>query len=357
MKKLKAGVIGCGFIAQAQWLHYIHELEQYEMAALCDVSHELLEHTGKLYGVNRLYTDWRELLAQEDIEAVIILTNCHEDVCVAAAQAKKHVLVEKPLCENPAQAARIVEAVEKSGVTFMVGEMKRYDPGFLYAEKLFNELKDIWMIEAIDLSDGLEHSTQEICQIKIPTDIPKELLVSYDEAFEKGLRGVTGKLPGRLYEKLLICGVHFIDLLRAAFRDPEKVLGCDIWNDGNMVACEMKYGKDSRAFFKVGITNYKQFIEEITAYGKEKTVTVRFPNPLLKNAPTMVEVRETVDNMIVEQFISPSYEESFRNELVYFHECVTGSLTPRTSAQEGKKNLELLAAIFDCYARGAGDEG
>ena len=357
MKKLKTGVIGCGLIAQTEWLHYLHELEQYDVVALCDASREILDYFGHFYGVERLYTDWHELLAQDDIEAVVILTNAHEEVCIAAAKAKKHVLVEKPLCENPVQGERIVKAVEESGITFMVGEMKRYDPGFLLAEKMFKELKGIWMIEAIDLSDGLEHSVNEICQVRFPSDIPKELIAAQEQTIEEGLRGVTGDLPTQLYEKLLVCGVHFIDLLRASFGDPEEVMNCDIWNDGYIVACELKYGANSRAFFKVGITNYKEFIEEITAYGEDKIVTVRFPNPLLKNAPTVVEVRETVDNMIVEQIISPSYEESFRNELVYFHECVTQSLEPRTSVQEGKKNLDLLNAIFASYARRVRNEG
>lgn len=350
--KLRVGVIGCGFIAQTQWLHYIHELKQYEMAALCDASQQLLEHFGRYYGVNRLYTDWRELLTQQDIDAVIVLTKCHEEICIAAAKAGKHVLVEKPLCENPQQAQRIAEAVEQTGITLMIGEMKRYDPGFLYAEKLFREMDDIWMIQARDFSDGLQGSYREICPVLVGDDVPESVIQAQSKAFDEGLRGVTEALPGKLYETLLMCGAHNIDLIRAAFGDPQKVLSCEIWNGGDTLAATLDYGPNCKAFFDVGLTNYKWFDEEITAYGKDKVVTVRFPNPIQKNAPTVVEVRAMQDGAIVEQRIEASYEESFKAELVHFFDCVTGKMLPRTNVEVGKKDIELMATIFQVYAKG-----
>ncbi|MBT9776872.1 hypothetical protein GPL15_10185 [Clostridium sp. MCC353] len=349
-KKLHAGVIGCGFIAQTQWLYYLHELDEFEMAALCDASKELVDYYGDYYGVKKRYTDWRLLLEDKEIDAVIVLTKCHEEICIAAAANKKHVLVEKPLCENLEQACRIEEAVNTSGVILMVGEMKRYDPGFQYAMQCFQNMKDIWMIRARDFSDGLQRSYGQIYPVRFAADIPDEVKEKTAAEFEKGLRGVTKELPGNLYETLLMCGVHNIELMRASFGEPKKILHCDIWNEGETLSCEMDYGDKCRAFFEVGLTNYKWFDEEITVYGDEKAVTVRFPNPLLKNAVTEVIVKENSDGAVVEKRIEASYSEAFKNELIHFYQCVTEHKKPWTSIEEGKTDIKIMQEIFSSYA-------
>ena len=64
-KRLKVGVIGCGLIAQVMHLHYLRELsEQFEIAALCDVSEELRAACARDYGVTQTFADWRDLIAQ-----------------------------------------------------------------------------------------------------------------------------------------------------------------------------------------------------------------------------------------------------------------------------------------------------
>ena len=73
-KRLKVGVIGCGLIAQVMHLHYLRELaEQFEIAALCDVSEDVRAACARDYGVRQTCADWRELIAL-DLDAVLVLT-------------------------------------------------------------------------------------------------------------------------------------------------------------------------------------------------------------------------------------------------------------------------------------------
>ena len=98
------------------WLPYVHELDEYDIIAFSDISNKLLDYYGNLYGVKKCYMDWHDLLRDEEVEAVIVLNSNHTEVCIEAAKAKKHILVEKPLCENIDQAKEIEKAVLENHV-------------------------------------------------------------------------------------------------------------------------------------------------------------------------------------------------------------------------------------------------
>lgn len=357
MKKiLKVGVIGCGQVAQIAWLPYLHELDEYQIIALSDISEELLDYYGKLYGVKKRYTDWHQLITEKDVDAVIVLTSNHTEICIAAANAGKHILVEKPLCENPRQAEQISEAVCRNGVTLMVGEMKRYDSGYRYARELIQNMKGLRMIRVRDVCDGLAASQPEIYQSRRRKDVPPQIKEIEKVAFENGMKEVTGVLPVDLYYRLLLAGVHDIDIMRAAFGEPEGVAYCDIWDDGNMLMAELDYGNKVKAIVEIGFTNQKWFDEELTAYGLNQTITVKFPHPYIRNCPTLIRVIENDNGKISEKEISVSYDEAFRNELLHFHACITEKKVPETHIGEGKRDIELLSQIFECYARRVSNE-
>lgn len=72
-----------------------------------------------------------------------MLTINHTEICVAAAEAGLHLLIEKPLCDNLEQAELIRQAVVENHVTLMIGEMKRYDPGYLLGRNLIRNMKGL----------------------------------------------------------------------------------------------------------------------------------------------------------------------------------------------------------------------
>ena len=124
---LKVGVIGVGSISELHIKPYL-ENDQAELVALCDLNEERLAEKGELYGVNSLYTDYQELLKNEEIDAVSICTwnNSHAEIAVAALEAGKHVLVEKPLSMTVEEALQVEAAVEKTGNILQVGFVRRH---------------------------------------------------------------------------------------------------------------------------------------------------------------------------------------------------------------------------------------
>ncbi len=110
-------------------LHYLRELsDRFQIAAVCDLSRTVVDRVGEAYGVDRRFTDWTALL-EEPLDAVLLLTTgSHEPMAIAAAQAGRHVFIEKPIALSEAEGQAIIAAGKKAGVRLMVGYMKRYDP-------------------------------------------------------------------------------------------------------------------------------------------------------------------------------------------------------------------------------------
>ncbi|MFC4025076.1 Gfo/Idh/MocA family protein [Oceanobacillus longus] len=124
---LKVGVIGVGSISEFHIKPYL-ENDQVELLALCDLNEERLTEKGALYGVSELYSDYHELLKNKEIDAVSICTwnNSHAEIAVAALEAGKNVLVEKPLSMTVDEALQVEAAVEKTGKIVQVGFVRRH---------------------------------------------------------------------------------------------------------------------------------------------------------------------------------------------------------------------------------------
>ncbi|WP_135547946.1 Gfo/Idh/MocA family protein [Paenibacillus cymbidii] len=127
MKTIKVGVIGLGSISSYHTQHYA-EHPQAELYALCDINEARAQAAGAKYGVSRVYTDYLEMLADPALEAVSVCTwnDSHAELTIAALEAGKHVLVEKPLCKSVEEAERIEAAVRRTGKLVQIGYVRRF---------------------------------------------------------------------------------------------------------------------------------------------------------------------------------------------------------------------------------------
>ena len=135
MKKIRLGLIGIGkggsAVAQSQ--KGLPEIELTAIAA--DVgAHE----AAKLYGVGKYYSDYRQLLADDQIDAVFIATpnHLHCEMAVAAAKAKKHILCDKPMALNLTEADTMITSAKENNVKLMVGFVERFNVAFASAKQI-----------------------------------------------------------------------------------------------------------------------------------------------------------------------------------------------------------------------------
>src|SRR5690349_11971706 len=116
---LRVGVIGCGGIAQMMHLPFLRSLpNQFYIQAISDLSPQLMQAIGNLYNVprERQFTDFHDLV-QQDLDAIVVLSGgTHAPPVLAAIEAGKHVLVEKPLCFTLREADAIAEAAKRAQV-------------------------------------------------------------------------------------------------------------------------------------------------------------------------------------------------------------------------------------------------
>lgn len=131
MKKLKVAIIGCGGIANNKHFPALQsQSEKAEMVAFCDVIKERAEKACEQFGADgaKVYTDYNELLKDDAIDIVHVCTPnvSHSPITVAAFEAGKHVLCEKPMAHNTEAAKLMLDAWKKSGKKFTIGYQNRF---------------------------------------------------------------------------------------------------------------------------------------------------------------------------------------------------------------------------------------
>ncbi|RWQ25519.1 Gfo/Idh/MocA family oxidoreductase [Mesorhizobium sp.] len=129
-RRLRVGVLGCGPIAQFAHLESCVKAGNADLYAICDAAPDLLARMGATYEPQKMYSDYEAMLADPELEAVIVATSdaYHVPMSIRALNAGKHVLCEKPIGTSVEEGEALAEAVRRSGKILQVGHMKRFDP-------------------------------------------------------------------------------------------------------------------------------------------------------------------------------------------------------------------------------------
>ncbi len=136
--KVGVGVIGVGGISNYVHLPGLRLCPQAEIVALCDSNADLLQQRAREYAVEHTFTDYHALLEHPAVDAVVVATPTimHAPIALAAIAAGKHVLVEKQLAMNYAEAVRMYEAATRAGVQHMTAFTYRFVPAMRYLRHL-----------------------------------------------------------------------------------------------------------------------------------------------------------------------------------------------------------------------------
>ncbi len=136
---VKVGIIGCGGIANGKHMPSLQKVEGCQMVAFCDIIPERAEEAAAVYGTPEaaVYTDYKELLKDPAIDVVHVCTpnRSHSTITVAALEAGKHVMCEKPMAINSAEAEKMLDAAKKSGKLLTIGYQNRFRPDSLYMKE------------------------------------------------------------------------------------------------------------------------------------------------------------------------------------------------------------------------------
>jgi len=138
MNNLGIAIIGCGGITLQNHLPGLAMCPDTKVVALCDSDAATLQRASQQTGVTVTSTNYHDIVTRDDVQAVIIATPnfVHAPIALAAIAAGKHVLCEKPIAMNFAEAKAMVDAAEKAGVRHMTAFTYRFVPAMRYLAHL-----------------------------------------------------------------------------------------------------------------------------------------------------------------------------------------------------------------------------
>ena len=201
---LRVGVLGCGPIAQAAHFESCTKARNATLHAICDVADDLRERMAATHAPERQYKDYDSMLADPELEAVIIATSdaFHVPAARRALEAGKHVLCEKPLATSVEEAESLRDIAKASGRILQVGHMKRFDAGLQAAKRFI----DTEMGQMVALKAWYCDSTHRYPM----TDAVQPLMVT-SKAAKKPAENPKADLD-RYY--MLAHGSHLVDVAR-----------------------------------------------------------------------------------------------------------------------------------------------
>lgn len=347
MDKIRIGVIGTGSIAM-EHLRAYQKNPYVEIYALCDINAELLAKRAAEFGVERTYTNCEDMLKLPEIDAVSVCTwNCaHAPCTIAALNAGKHVLCEKPMAMNAEEARAMKEAAEKNGKLLMIGFVRRFgnDCDILkdligndqfgeiyYAKATYlrrNGNPGGWFGEKARSGGGplIDLGVHVIDLARYLLGGPKPVSV-YGATFRKlgnrpDVKGGKAYLSARANDTT-VCDVE--DLATALIR----------FDNGAVVSVEASFS-----------LNIKKDVGSIELFGTKAGAKI---DPELE---MYSEMNGYMTNVTLTNPTALSFDGLFAREIDHYVDCVRLGLPCRSPAEDGVTLMKILDAIYESAATG-----
>ncbi len=354
MERINVGVIGLGEVAQIIHLPILDALaDRYRIAALCDVSPGLLAAMGQRYHVApaHRYTDAQELVAQPDLQAVLVLNSdeYHADCAIAALQQGRHVLVEKPMCLTLLEAEAIIKARDAAGLQVVVAYMRRFAPAFAETLAAVRRLERITYVRVRDIIGRNRLIIDQAAEVLRVDDIPPALTWDRAARAERLVREAIGEAPAELVSAYrLLCGLssHDLSAMRELLGVPRRVVAAAQWNGGRFLVVLFEYDGYG-AVLETGVDEQLRFDAHIEIYGVSKSIRLQYDTPYIRHLPTTLVTTETMGEAFTQTVARPTFKDPYTYELEHFHDVVTGQAVPKTTPEDFMKDLRLFHRIVD----------
>jgi predicted dehydrogenase len=350
-RRLRVGVVGCGVIAQVMHLPHLTELDdRFELASVCDLSASVAEACARRFGAARTFTAWEDLVAS-DVDVVLVLTSgSHAPAAIAAAQAGKHVFVEKPMCLSVEEGSAMIDAAAQAGVRLMVGTMKRYDPAYERLLELLGEPDDMRLVRVTTLESPFEPYVGHYPLAPPPDDVPsatlERLRAADAERLDAALPGADDETRHCYRWMLLDNLVHELNALRGALGEPLSVDHAQL--SRHVCSVELTFAGGVACHLSwvdlPGIARYRQ---QFAFYAPDRRLTLTLPSPFLRGMPSelVVEGGEPLGVASWARREDVSYEEAFKRELVELAAAIAEGRAPRTDGLDGLHDVALCGSI------------
>lgn len=331
---LRVGVLGCGLISQAAHIEACRKGRNVELYALCDAAEDLLTRVAEIHRPKFSYTDYDEMLQNDNIDAIIIGISdmYHVPAAMKALHAGKHVFVEKPLGITIEECLELEQVVNETGLILQVGNMKRFDEGISAAKDFVkHEMGDILALKAW-YGDNFQRY--------IVTDNVMPIV-------ETSVNAVKPNYDVKINKKqyyMLAHGSHLVDTARWFGGNIISVqayhterFGAHNW----LATVEFENGSYGQLDLTVGIR--MDWHEGFQIYGENGSVLGKTYNPWLFRS-SEVEIFSTKDNQYHRPLASDGH--FYRRQIEGFADTILNNKPMLgASIQDGVANMKAMVAI------------
>ncbi len=357
MQRLRIGIVGCGEVTQIMHLPSLaHLAEQFTVTAVCDVSDQVLQAVAEQWRIPNRYHNYQDLLAQDDVDAVLVANPdaYHAEVALAAIAAGKHVLIEKPMCMTLREADEINATRERAGVTVQVGYMRRYAPAFVEACRLLPELGEIRLARVHDVLGQNALFIQNTSRVTRGTDVSTDVIAAGQRLRDERMAEAIGEAPAELqkaYGLMLGLSSHDISAMRELLGMPQRVLYAAQRQGGLYLSAAFDYGTYV-CQYETGIDTIPRFDAHLEVYGNERVLRVQYDTPYIRNLGIRLHVTEANGRGgVVERAELPLWGDAFVAEWQAFYANVVERRTPKTTPADFRQDLELFRDMIALMRR------
>jgi len=335
-RKLRAAVVGLGDISRLHMPGYMDNPDC-ELFAVCDCAEEKVCACVDCWSPRKHYADFKELLADPSIDIVEILTphHLHCEMVIAAANAGKHVSVQKPMCNSLTEADRMIEAARRNGVMLKVFENFVFYPPYVKAKEL---------VAAGEIGEPLT------VRFKLGTCMfgsryyPLSVELWHMLEVEKGMG-----------QAIFDDGYHKLSQAVDLIGDIDVVRG---WVDRSFAYADMpgalmwRYkNSDCLGVFDLGLSpnlynksNYFSADERIDITGSKGSISITRCSAQMLDAPALTLVKG--GRRILFDDIRADWQDSFADSTRHFAKCVRFGGEPLLTGERGKKIVQFAYACI-----------
>jgi len=322
---IRYGIVGCGHIAKKH-VDAIAAVEDAQLVAVCDTNPERLQAfvTDGVQG----YTDLADMLKNPDIDAVCICTpsGLHPDLTIQAAEAGKHVVVEKPMALTLEDADRMIDACEKNGVLMAVVHPNRFRPAIRELRKKM----DAGAFGKIGHANATVRWNRNQAY--------------YDQAPWRGTKAMDGGV-------LMNQAIHNLDLLLWMMGEVDEVQSYQATRIRQIEAEDtsvsvVRFKNGALGVIEAAVTIYPRNLEEsLSIFGEKGTAVIGGPTAnwiktwKFENEPEEVS-NETIARIEEDPFGIPGHQCIIQD----MTEAIQTGLKPIVSGEEGRRALSLVIA-------------
>lgn len=318
---LSVGVIGCGYWGP-NLIRNFRALPGCRVAAMCDTDVGRLKHLQSLYPEIAAETDYHRLVAQPDIDAIVVATGVkhHYPMAKAALLAGKHTLVEKPLTGSTAHCEELIALARSQGLILMVGHTFLFSPAVRKIKEIVDsgDLGEIRYVSARRLNLGLFQRDINVAWDLAPHDLSIVLHLMQEAPLSVTCRGSAHITPG--IEDVTSMYLKFSEersaLIHSSWLDPRKIREMTIVGSKRMIVYDDVALQEKIKIFDTRVEtppHYDTFAEFHFAYHYGDVHV-----PYVKQ------------------------EEPLRNECQHFADCIRTGSEPLTGGEQGRDVVRIL---------------